>query len=282
MHFFSFEKIVEKKMLKCAKLFQQFFQHFFSFLPSDHSLGRFAFPDFAVPGEFVMQYAWRGYHDCFDIALLPGPSVTPIPIDPVNPIAFTKETVWIKEEHTRFETFTQRSTWCFVVPSDGDLTQCLNSCKNTRRNQCNGVNVVPLNNPAMVKFPDDNGIPPSTNKCNKKNKRGVALINGQPTSETTLICYGLMQPSMPEVGTPWIRSDDTRDVTFYSTVLRKTVTQRVNYNATEVVADEEETKKSTFDGWRFNDQCISCEEANRNVNGMTARWWVVVDQCVKC
>ena len=104
-------------------------------------MGRFAFPGFAVPGEFVMQYSWRGYYDCFDIALLPGPSVVPVPIDPVNPISFKQETVWIKEEHTRFETFTQRSKWCFVVPSNGDLTQCLNSCKNTKipGNQCRHI-----------------------------------------------------------------------------------------------------------------------------------------------
>ena len=58
-------------------------------------MGRFAFPDFAVPGEFVLQYSWRGYYDCFDIALLPTitGSTTPIPIDSVNPIAFIKEEV---------------------------------------------------------------------------------------------------------------------------------------------------------------------------------------------
>ena len=69
------------------------FSLFFSFVQLDHSLGRFAFPEFAVPGEFVLQYSWRGYYDCFDIALLPGDSTKIIPIDPINPIAFIKETV---------------------------------------------------------------------------------------------------------------------------------------------------------------------------------------------
>ena len=71
-----------------------FFLSFYSHLSQlDHSLGRFAFPEFAVPGEFVLQYSWRGYYDCFDIALLPGDSTKIIPIDPINPIAFIKETV---------------------------------------------------------------------------------------------------------------------------------------------------------------------------------------------
>lgn len=227
-----------------------------------------------------MQYSWRGYYDCFDIALLPGPSNITIPIDPINPIVFIKETVWIKEEHTRFETFTSRSSWCFPVPLSGDLTSCLNKCKNTKKGLCNGVNIVPLNNPSMVKFPDNNGIPPNHNKCKQKNWGDVArqTLNNQRTFEKTLICYGLMQPLMPEVGTPWIRSDDARDVTFYSTVLRKTVVQKV----AGVVEDVVDEKKSTFDGWRYNDQCISCEEANKKVNDITARWWEVVDQCVKC
>ena len=130
----------------------------------------------------------------------------------------------------------------------------------------------------MVKFPDNNGIPPSHNKCKIRVKKGVNLVNNVPTHEKSLICYGLMQPLMPEVGTPWIRSDDARDVTFYSTVLRKTVVQKVA-GVTEVVADE---KKSSFSGWRYNDHCISCEEANKKVDNITARWWEVVDQCVKC
>ena len=80
-------------------LFSNFFANFFLFFLFilffllDHSLGRFAFPEFAVPGEFVLQYSWRGYYDCFDIALLPGDSTKIIPIDPINPIAFIKETV---------------------------------------------------------------------------------------------------------------------------------------------------------------------------------------------
>jgi hypothetical protein len=130
----------------------------------------------------------------------------------------------------------------------------------------------------MVKFPDNNGIPPSHNKCKIRVKNGVNTVNNVPTHEKSLICYGLMQPLMPEVGTPWIRSDDARDVTFYSTVLRKTVVQKVA-GVTEVVADE---KKSSLSGWRYNDQCISCEEANKKVDDITARWWEVVEQCVKC
>jgi hypothetical protein len=85
------------------------FSLFFSFVQLDHSLGRFAFPEFAVPGEFVLQYSWRGYYDCFDIALLPGDSTKIIPIDPINPIAFIEETVSSKNVKKEKKIFLKRS-----------------------------------------------------------------------------------------------------------------------------------------------------------------------------
>ena len=244
--------------------------------PKDHSMGRFAFPEFAVPGAFVLQYAWRGYYDCFDVLLLPGPSAKAVPVDPVAPPELQYEDVWIKEDHTRFETFTRPSNWCHVVPPNGDLSQCVTSCDATKKNRCTGINIVPLINPPMARFGNDVVTPFNNKKCNQANLLAIVEASVR-TKEEALICFGLQQPAVPEVGTPWTESDDPRDVTFYSTVLRKATITKV-----KGVADDTDDEQEDGVAWRFGDQCLSCAGAKKVVGDRNARWWEIAEECTPC
>jgi len=231
--------------------------------PQDYDLGHLMFPSFAVPGEHVIQYLWRGYRDCFDVMLTAGNT----------PPVLVTESLWVKVDHCQYRDFELPSNLkhkCVVVPPDGDISQCLKNCDGQR--SCSALNVVPFENPSLVRFSDDVNIPYSTRKCRQS-------TIAQTASPDSLVCYGFSPSSDPEVGTQYTISDDPRDPVFYSTCYRKELVSRIEAPQGDSAAGVTQAPQ-----WRFGDQCISCADAVANAitPTMKASQWKLARECKLC
>ena len=125
-----------------------------------------------------------------------------------------------------FSTFYKFVTWsntnkrkqkfnrCMVVPTNGDTSGCIQACLDNKdkngESRCNAINIVLLKNPSIVVFQNDVNIPWHTNCVQSTVEKDAA------GREDALVCYGVWQPDSPEVGNPWISSDDLRDAVFLS------------------------------------------------------------------
>ena len=68
--------------------------------PQDYDLVKLKFPEYAKPGEYVIQYSWRGYYDCFDTILVDGGgSGSDGGTAPPPPPKLITETLWVKNDH---------------------------------------------------------------------------------------------------------------------------------------------------------------------------------------
>jgi hypothetical protein len=250
--------------------------------PKDSSMARFAFPASATPGEYVLQMQWRGYYDCFDIALLSGVTTPPKPADPVTKPELTTVTTWVKEEHSQFVTWSntnnrkQKFNRCMVVPTNGDTSGCIQACLDNKdkngESRCNAINIVLLKNPSIVVFQNDVNIPWHTNCVQSTVEKDAA------GREDALVCYGVWQPDSPEVGNPWISSDDLRDAVFYSTILRQNKVTKVP----GVGSGSSGNEKTSAPSWMYGDQCISCDKAMEKVTGLNVTTWKAENKCKKC
>jgi len=235
--------------------------------PQDYDLAQLALPSSAQPGEYVIQYLWRGYYDCFDMLLT---STTG-----GSPPTLISETKWVKEDHCQYKVSSGYTTWnkkkCVVLDADGDIGACQAQCDSGRGT---AVNVVPLTNPPLVKFSSDVNIPFDNKNC-KQSVLSQAAGNPQ-----ALVCYCLRPGPDPEVGEPFTVSDDPRDPVFYSSCWRKVTVTRLS-------TDPADTPTPTPDPnarWRFGDRCVPCADAvaNSGVPYMSAPWWTVSEQCRRC
>jgi len=233
------------------------------------------FPDSAEPGKYVLMYKWGGYYNCYDVLLVDSKSTG----DKV-PQLVTKD-VWTKTDHSQYElrsnyVFKDSKGWfCDVVPPSGDVSQCLKTCES--KSNCNAINVVPYKNPPSVVF-DVVNIP-TTSRC-------VRALQQKGVTDSSLVCYGFIEPEGPEVGTPNTISDDPRDAVFYSTsFVRERIQIIENVKVTTGGGDKDEGKTAR---WQFGDQCISCEDAKKHVpqsgsvSGSVAHTWTLQRECRLC
>jgi len=227
--------------------------------PQEYDLAQMQFPDSAAPGEYVLMYKWGGYYNCYDILLVDLKST-----GGQMPRLVTKD-VWTKTDHSQYELSSSyvfqntKAYFCDVLPPNGDVSKCLQTCK-AKSKYCNAVNVVPYKNPPAVIF-DEVNIP-STPRCQKSLKQ-------KRVKDDSLVCYGFLEPQGPEVGTPNTISDDPRDAVFYSTSFVREHLQLVETVGADVDADVDEAQ------WRFGDQCLSCEDAQKQApkfSGFAYRW----------
>lgn len=240
--------------------------------PQDYDLGVLKFPEEADPGEYVIQYLWGGYYDCYDVVLT-GTSAKPV-IQLVS--------TWIRVDHCQYrdgylltDSTERKSTHrCTIVPDDGDISQCMQYCagQGQKRRKCSALNIVPFTNPDLVLFRGDRNIPFTNRNC-------VESELAKEASPDSLVCYGFAQPeSDPEVGPSYTISDDPRDPVFYSTCYRKEVIPRIVGYTVEAVSN------STKAEWRFGDQCISCDDAKKNmrVAENAVPFWKIASECKLC
>ena len=199
--------------------------------PQDYDLARFKFPSSATPGEYVIQYSWRGYYDCFDVVLAEGSGGggggggsgggggggggTTGP-------ELVEENVWVKTDHCQYpdenvilDDIKKKDRKCHIVPSSNDISECRDWCENLGTTRCSALNVIPVKNPTnVVSFlKNDLNIQYDNKKC-KKSKVDEA-------SNDAFVCYGLKPPAEePDVGTLYTISDDPADPVFTARATR--------------------------------------------------------------
>jgi len=203
--------------------------------PQDYDIGQLMFPESAVPGEYVIQYNWRGYRDCWDVLLTAASGSQP---------RLITQDVWIKHDHCQFENV-DTDFGCFVLDATADVTQCQLSCD--EQPGCTGINVVPFARNSFARFGDEVNIPFSP-RCRRRDVRAVA-------SQDSVVCYGLVEPPEPEVGTAFTTSDDPRDSIFYSTCYQKQRLTRIEgQENAEARSESQEIQHMLVDGCSFRGQ----------------------------
>jgi hypothetical protein len=205
--------------------------------PQDYDIGQLMFPESALPGEYVIQYNWRGYRDCWDVLLTAASGSQP---------RLIVQDVWVKHDHCQFENV-DAEFGCSVLDDTADVTQCQQSCDD--QPGCTGINVVPFNSNSFTRFGDEVNIP-FNGRCRRRAIREAA-------SEDSLVCYGLVPPPEPEVGTAFTTSDDPRDPIFYSTCYQKQRLTRV-----EGQEDTDSPKQSTERAHLVVDGCSTRRQAH--------------------
>lgn len=116
------------------------------------------------PGHYIVHYRWRGYSDCVDVNLHLEEKENK---DGVDKDAY----IWNKIEHCSYLNPKKINTACHIATGTPD--QCVAELTNSRHESCTdgvciarfGVNVVPLNNPAGVLFPERESIPWDNGTC---------------------------------------------------------------------------------------------------------------------
>lgn len=238
----------------------------------EYDLAQMMFPDSAEPGKYVLMYMWRGYYNCYDVLLVDGKATGgKVP-------QLVMKDVWTKTDHSQYEqssnyVFKNHKAWfCDVLPPNGDVTQCLKTCE-SKSKFCNAINVVPYKNPPAVLF-DQVNIP-STSRC-------AQALKTKAVTDSSLVCYGFIEPDGPEVGTPHTISDDPRDAVFYSTSF---VRQRIQFViGAGQDGDGEGTGSGGGEQWRFADQCLSCQDARKQGTQFSsfAYRWTLQNECRLC
>ena len=193
--------------------------------PMDSDGGWFMFPPHAAPGEYVINYRWRGYYDCLDTVLLTKPAV-----DVYGRRSSEKR--WQRNDHSHFpwhgawpgtlvggfytvgtgeakarNPSYHKGMWCEVVPNDkNNIASSLKKCADW--SQCEAVNCVPISAPpsviynatSLVNAPYNWGFP---KKCSAKYVAGQA---NKYRGKAPLLCYGFRKPtSRPDVGFSYVR-----------------------------------------------------------------------------
>jgi hypothetical protein len=90
--------------------------------PQDYDLVKMKFPEYAKAGEYVIQYSWRGYYDCFDTILVDGGDSSGGGSSP--PPQLITETVWIKTDHCQVSLSLYYPT-IQTIPSNLAINHCL-------------------------------------------------------------------------------------------------------------------------------------------------------------
>ena len=270
----------------------------------DSDGGRFVFPAHAPPGEYVINYRWRGYYDCLDTVLLTKPAADIYGRS-------TSKKLWQRNDHSHFpwrgvwpgkkdgaytrgsENFTalnptfHQGMKCEVVPNDkNDIAAFLKICADW--NQCEAVNCVPVAAPSSVIFNKTSQVNAPFNwgypkRCTSKFVAGEAA---KMRGKEPLVCYGFKKPTQrPDVGFSYVTSHDPEDAAFFSTAFEQ-------FAIREFVGNDDgvdgggggDAASANPVAWRFADRCISCADAKRNAGLSTEQvpHWRLVEQCDAC
>jgi len=112
----------------------------------------------------------------------------------------------------------------------------------------------------------------------------VSALKNKAVTDSSLVCYGFIEPDGPEVGTPHTISDDPRDAVFYSTSFVRERVQIVENVADNGVGQDGDDKKSVSEQWRFGDQCLSCDDARKQTTQFSSFVfrWTLQNECRLC
>ena len=267
---------------------------------NDQDAAMVHFPSWAQPGQYVIQFSWRGYYDGIDVLLLSQKS-TDI-YGRSNPTVRTYRRV----EHCQFQHYnygTSRHRPHTEVLRDGvlDPFPCINYVKNNRwGGKMNGINVVPLTNPPSVRFKNDLNLPwenpdyTGVTDANSPTARSPWLAWGTKASDgtgafnptmaaelkahyyrlargrwgdvnaTSMLCYALFFRPNDGVGEAYKTTLDPTDPVFYSTCYFKENTREHNVDSALIqkALNGGEVVDATPLVYAFGEnKCMSCANA---------------------
>ena len=281
--------------------------HNYGARPREWDAARFSIPGRKGSGEYMVHMVWGGYKDVIDVDLLPSEAV-----DKYGRAATA--TTWAKTDHCQYVEHGPPSArgWpgtCFPITDaydDGDspLTTWGNDARYTRAKydvtacmgmvalqygQAQGLNVVPLRNPALVAdaLRDSVNLPELTHRDSDCDLEKFAEYYPEAYARNdTLVGYWVTEDDRgnSEVDNPWtIVDNDPADPVFYSTCfVRQSSWQHIG-NPPCVQCEKQSLQRR----WRFGEHCISCELAEHYAfvsanNATVAPWWEFADTCQNC
>ena len=266
---------------------------------------RFEFPrHLSREGRSIVHWMWRGYCDCLDVDVIADD----------KPLANSSRAMYgyaeqgeemLKVDHAQYPAGTFQTCpahtscpyqsqcvdgaplnpskqICYPIPPPGEingagesrdtaLQRCFARCLGYATGACTAVNVVPIAPPPMVAFPwEEQNIPWGAGDCTPE------CLANEPNGSA--VCYPLDYVSAHEPNSdPWMTSTDPRDIVFYSTVFHRNAKWRFDTNFSLGSAAPPPAQPP----WRFQDQCISCDDAQTNANA-TLPTWTLADTCYMC
>ena len=262
--------------------------------PQMNDLAQLYFPLDAKSGEYIIQYHWQGYFNCWDVlydaettGIPPTNGGTPSPA----PQLITK-TEWLKVNHGEYSSSGEakytpdKDITCIVMKAGTSAQECMTRCEGQK--WCNAINVVRLTHPSDVRFSSvPVNIPFDDNECKKETllKRANDL---SLNDEDAMVCYGfdVELVEQPEVGEKYTSTVDPLDPVFYSTCYRFDTTTSViiagNAGASPTAAPR--PRDPTMDLWRTGGKCLACADVQASaVSPATfVPKWTFVDDCVEC
>ena len=277
---------------------------------------RITMPAKRGPGEYLVEMRWAGYRDMIDVDVLPEPAV-----DIYG--SMMPEFKWNKVDHCQYVTHRGPDArgWpgtCFPItnvypeaegfPLLGQSGGGVGSKLRYKRphydvsavmemttelnmwGRIDGINVVPLRNPPLVRPAADHvNIPQNLDSrfltdCDFE--RFAELYPEAYARNDTLVGYWVTEDDRgnSEVDNPWtIVDNDPADPVFYSTCfVRQSSWQHIG-NPPCVQCEKQSLQRR----WKYGEYCISCELAEHYAfvsanNATVAPWWEFADTCQNC
>ena len=276
--------------------------------PREWDAARFSIPGRKGSGEYMVHMVWGGYKDVIDVDLLPSEAA-----DKYGRAATA--TTWAKTDHCQYVEHGPPSArgWpgtCFPITDaydDGDspLTTWGNDARYTRAKydvtacmemvalqygQAQGLNVVPLRNPALVAdaLRDSVNLPELTHRDSDCDLEKFAEYYPEAYARNdTLVCYWVTEAdsSNAEVDSPWtVVDDDPEDPVFYSTCYQKQSSWEFVGNPACPACEKPQVGSTR---WKYGERCVSCAAAEHyayisSYNLTVAPWWEFTDDCENC
>jgi hypothetical protein len=258
--------------------------------PQNHDLAMLYFPPEALSGEYVIQYHWRGYYDCWDVlydAETTGSSDGGGGGSSAAPPKLVTTNTWVKVDHCEYPSnkfVANDDVDCIVMKAGTSSQECMTWCEG--KTWCNAVNVVRLTNPGDVRFPTEVNIPLGKNpNCENAHLLRRATDLGLDDSDA-MVCYGIDISEIPEpdVGEKYTMSDDPRDPVFYSTCFRKTSVTSVVFPDAENASPTPAPRKEGSRQFRFGGKCLACADVDASVRSdlATVPKWALTSECKEC
>lgn len=239
-----------------------------SAVPTRPDFAMIEFPADTPPGEYIVHYRWRGFYDAIDLNIVGGTQNNATPYGrrfvPMPGVVVPPDE-YKKIDHCWFPEFRERHGRCFPMKAPMGVPQaCIDECNKKEFGECNGVVVVPIDNPSSVwsGFKDKTIVPFNNDDCRK------------PTDGATHVCFA----AQTRMGSPLIfeyyATSDSEDPAFYSTCFMRI--PRVMGFAAPAAKEVEPID------WEYRGRCISCADREKFSAANVTPDWRLTETCAPC
>merc|ERR1712086_15355 len=174
------------------------------------------------------------------------------------------------------------SPGCVVIPAGSDnMTECQSTVCAGSKGECK-LQVIPIFKPTTSLF-GDAMIPTA---CQSHSNLVNAVLK-----QGDRLCYKIKEGNPNDSGSAYDVSADPEDPVFFSTCYRKQTSPDIQFEG-NVCGDTSgdpcllDTASLAAPTWRFQDRCLSCDDAVKNQQNDTTfnllPTWTLQDECKRC